>query len=211
MQLDIPALQRSAGQLGPSGIPALLRGLVRAPARRAADAVATDAPALREKLASMPVNQQQDLLLDLVRENAAVVLGQQSRDAVEADRAFKDLGFDSLTAVELRNRLTTATGLRLSATVIFDHPTPSALAQHIRAEFLPDSNGHTSEDPEEAEIRKVLASIPISALQEAGLFDALLKLANGNAEALDLGGNGEAGSIDAMDVASLVKMALPDQ
>ncbi|MDT0447344.1 type I polyketide synthase, partial [Streptomyces sp. DSM 41886] len=120
-------------------LPALLRH--RAPAhatrrrrRRAADAPAADP--LRQRLAALAEPEQRHAVLTLVRENVAAVLGHASPDTVAAGRPFKDLGFDSLTAVELRNRLNTATGLRLPATLVFDHPTPEALAGLIRTRVL---------------------------------------------------------------------------
>ncbi|MCE6998174.1 SDR family NAD(P)-dependent oxidoreductase [Saccharothrix sp. S26] len=104
-----------------------LRGLTHRP-RRIAD---TD---LARRLASLPEADQHAVVLDLVRTHTAVVLGRT--DGVAAGRAFKDLGFDSLTAVELRNRLAAALGVKLPATVTFDHPTPSALATHLRELLL---------------------------------------------------------------------------
>ncbi|WP_147425483.1 SDR family NAD(P)-dependent oxidoreductase, partial [Bailinhaonella thermotolerans] len=84
-----------------------------------------------EALAALPAEQRLRHLLDLVRTEAAATLGHGSPQTIDADRPFQEFGFDSLTAVELRNRLHTATGLRLTPTLIFDHPTPRALAAHL--------------------------------------------------------------------------------
>ncbi|MEU1799755.1 SDR family NAD(P)-dependent oxidoreductase, partial [Streptomyces sp. NPDC019937] len=128
LRLDVPALRAR-----PDGIPPMLRGLVRTPARRATAATATSAPggALADRLAGKPDAERARIVLDLVRAQIAVVLGHDSGTAIDPRRAFTELGFDSLAAVELRNALGEATGLRLTSTLIFDHPTPSALADHV--------------------------------------------------------------------------------
>ncbi|MFE9931863.1 SDR family NAD(P)-dependent oxidoreductase, partial [Streptomyces sp. NPDC005533] len=134
----------------PEAVAVLLRGL--APARRGAAGGAPAAPDLaadlRERLARAPRREHRHLLLEAVRVEVAAVLGHASRDKVPADGRFQDLGFDSLTAVELRNRLTAATGVKLPPTLIFDHPTPGALADRLRAALVPDVP--TRDAPEDA-------------------------------------------------------------
>ena len=132
IRLDLRGLAASGA------VPAVLRNVVRVPVRRAT-AAAGEAASLRERLAGLPAEDREELLLDLVTTQVAAVLGYEDSGAVRTDQVFKDLGFDSLTAVELRNRLTGATGLRLPATLVFDYPTPLALTDCLRRELLEET------------------------------------------------------------------------
>ncbi|ROO52181.1 tylactone synthase [Micromonospora sp. Llam0] len=151
-RLDLAALRREQAASGPDAVPALLRGLVPpAPARRAttsgsgggasAPAAASAEPAdhLRRRLAGQDAPARVRELLDLVRTHVAGVLALDA-GAAKADprRPFREIGFDSLTAVELRNRLSTATGLRLAPSLVFDHPDPQAVAEHLADELAAD-------------------------------------------------------------------------
>ncbi|WP_461003347.1 type I polyketide synthase, partial [Streptomonospora sediminis] len=100
---------------------------------RGADPAAT--ASFADRIAGLPAAERGTALLELVLRNAAHVLGHTAPDTVQSERRFKDAGFDSLTSVELRNRLNAETGLRLSPAAVFDHPTPEALAAHIGAEL----------------------------------------------------------------------------
>jgi acyl carrier protein len=132
MRLDAGALRAQARD---GMLPPLMRGLVRVPARRAQDA----AGSLARRLAGMPESEWEAVVLELVRAEIAVVLGHMSSTHIDPDVDFLELGFDSLAAVELRNRLATVTGLRLPPTLTFDYRTANEIACHVIK--LTDANG----------------------------------------------------------------------
>ncbi|GAB2846778.1 type I polyketide synthase [Lentzea nigeriaca] len=126
MRLDPAALRGD-------DVPALLRGLVKAKPKRAV--APSDAADLTRRLAGRTTAEQDAIVLELVCEAMAAVLGHADATGVEPGRGFLEVGFDSLTAVELRNRLAAATGLRLPSTLVFDHASPAGLATYLRGEL----------------------------------------------------------------------------
>nr|WP_204038389.1 type I polyketide synthase [Micromonospora qiuiae] len=117
-------------------VPAVLRGFVRPAVRRGVAAAAAAASPLAGQLARLTEPEQLRFLHDVINGHVTAVLGHPSGSKIDIRRPFKELGFDSLTAVELRNRLGTSIGVRLPATLVFDHPTPVALARYLRAALL---------------------------------------------------------------------------
>ncbi|MDO0938362.1 type I polyketide synthase [Streptomyces sp. DG2A-72] len=205
VRLNLPALRT----LAESGrLPALLGGLVRTRPRRAAETTVGSGVGLRERLAGMNEAEAERHLIHLVRSEVAAVLGHASPDVVGAKRSFTELGFDSLTAVELRNRLTAATGLRLPATLIFDYPNSTLLAEQIRLEIVPEGAAAEQDDPEEKAFREAVSAIPMSRFREAGLLDRVLQLADPEGQQKTAAGGEETESIDEMDVDNLIRMAL---
>ncbi|MGX7825880.1 SDR family NAD(P)-dependent oxidoreductase [Actinokineospora sp. 24-640] len=169
-------------------------------ARAAEPEPAAGGETLRTDLAALPDYERRDRVLAVVRTQVAVVLGHAGAGEVEPGRPFRDLGFDSLSAVRLRDRLRAATGLPLPATAVFDHPTPALLAEHLLTLLSPDGAGEP--DPDE-DIRRALAGIPLSRLREAGVLDLLLRLAGGDEPATTAVG---ADPLDAMDGESLLRL-----
>ncbi|WP_449224370.1 SDR family NAD(P)-dependent oxidoreductase, partial [Amycolatopsis silviterrae] len=141
-RLDLPVLGAQ------ERVPALLRGLVPARRRRAQAGGSGGGDDLARQLAGLALADRREVVLDLVLSRVALVLGHAGAGSVDAARSFTDLGFDSLTAVDLRNRLGGAVGVRLPATLVFDYPTPGALADYLLEElFGPDGGTNGAEVP----------------------------------------------------------------
>ncbi|GGN45789.1 hypothetical protein GCM10012285_29740 [Streptomyces kronopolitis] len=207
--------QRALGSGGP--VPPLLSGLLPTAARRTA--AAGPAPAgpgsaetLARTLATLTRDEAHHAVLDVVCTQVAAVLGHASAAEVGDQQSFKDLGFDSLTAVELRNRLGAATGALLPATLVFDYPTPLALADHLCTELVPEHPVGPAAAPEdEAAVREALAAIPLARLRAAGLLDDLLALAQPEPSAADRAPEADdapdSDAIESMEVDDLVRLA----
>ncbi|MGP3939631.1 SDR family NAD(P)-dependent oxidoreductase [Streptomyces sp. 6N106] len=208
MKLD-PGALRAQAATGP--VPPLLRGLVRQSRRTAR--TAADMDAFTQRLTRATAEEQEQILLGLVCREAARVLGHASAHAIGPDLAFNEIGFDSLTAVELRNRLANHTGIRLPATLVFDYPTPTALMRHLRIKLCPDAPPAQSHNgSEEEDLRRALARTPLSRFQELGILDTLMTLVRESEAEQPVDGQSADGqsvaTIADMDVASLVQRAM---
>ncbi|MFE2146390.1 acyl carrier protein, partial [Streptomyces sp. NPDC059456] len=137
---------------------------------------------LEERLARMRPADREPAVLDLIRAQVAAV-SHSDPDTIDVNKGFTDLGLDSLAAIDLRNRLQTATGMRLPATMMFDYPSPVVMAEFLLEEILPaiedvaEPEPAAATDRDDESVREALSSIPVAALREAGLLDALLRLA----------------------------------
>ncbi len=194
----VPARLDLRGAGGP-----LVADLVRAPRRR----VTVTEESQAGRLAALPPAERQEQLVTLVRAQVAAVLGHDGADQVALGRSFRELGFDSLTAVELRNRLNAATGLRLPATLAFDYPTPTELAAFLAAELVPSDATARPADPDE-EVRDLLRTIPVARLRAAGLLEALIELGRTVTGQAAEEPAAPAADISSMNAADLIRMAM---
>ncbi|MBP2472363.1 polyketide synthase 12 [Crossiella equi] len=151
-------------------LPPLWAEVVRRRARRVerATTAGTAPTAGTDPLAGVDPEERLHVLTELVRGHAAAVLGHGAADRIDPNRAFTEVGFDSLSAVELRNRLNTATGLRLPATAVFSHPNPVALARKLASDLFPETEQPAQDDQTEPD-RAALADEAIDALDVASL------------------------------------------
>ncbi|MFB9909383.1 type I polyketide synthase [Allokutzneria oryzae] len=166
----------------------------------AAAKVGTGEASLKDRIATLSPAERSLTIASVVRTQVAASLKYPGPESVETGRAFRELGFDSLTAVDLRNRLGEATGLRFPVTVVFDHPNVVELAKHVEKQLLPEA---AIAPVESNETLALLSTISLDRLREAGLLDTLLRMANGAPDEEQ-----ESDSIDDMDVSALVAMAL---
>jgi polyketide synthase 12 len=216
-RVDIAALRdKTAGEL-----PLLLRDLAgEGRPRRSKTGATTDGNlGLTARLAGLPDEEAAAAVLDWVRDQVAVVLGHPAGTTVDADQAFKQLGFDSLTSVELCNRLAASTALRLPSTLVFSYPTPRELGGHLFTLLRPEPDAGQGAEADstadqDAEIREALRNVSIDGLRSAGLLDLVLACAgqdrpdNGGPEP-DAGTGAD--ELSDLDLDALVELALDEK
>ncbi|WP_406289346.1 type I polyketide synthase [Embleya sp. NBC_00896] len=207
-RVDVSALRNKTGD----ELPLLLRGLVDGgrPLRNRASTTGDGGPlGLPARLVTLSEGEAEAAVLDWVRDQVAIVLGHPAGAAVDADQAFTHLGFDSLTSVELCNRLASSTGLRLPSTLVFSYPTPRELGRHVCGLLRPAARTGSAED---AEIREVLRNVPIDRLRSAGILELVLACADpSRSDADGQPPDADAGELAVMDLEALVDLALHER
>jgi polyketide synthase 12 len=216
-RFDLAALRAKA----PHDVPPLLRELADSgPGRRSRPHTTprtAAAPTLAAKVAALPAEEARQTVLDWVRDQVALVLGHPSGAGIDVDQAFTPLGIDSLTAVELCNRLAAATALRLPSALVFSYPTPRELSEHICHLLRPatDDGPPAADDAQDSEIRAVLHSVPIERLRAAGLLDLVLACAQEPAPdgvtPTTTDPDPGAGELSDLDLEALVDLALDEK
>ncbi|MFI7003375.1 SDR family NAD(P)-dependent oxidoreductase [Nocardia sp. NPDC050175] len=181
-------------------IPWLLRDLVR----RRTDPVGADDGVLAARVAALPVEKRGPVILNFVRTSVAMILGYSSQELLDPEKAFSELGFDSLSAVELRNRVNAAAGLRLPPTLVFDYPSATALAKYLEGKLTTGTTDFDEAVDNERQVRRLLREIPLAALRRAGLLEQLLRLDDADSGVESVG----ADEIDDMDADALIRKAL---
>jgi acyl carrier protein len=202
VRFDSAALRAGArgGMLQP-----ILSGIVRVPTR----ASRASGGELASKLVGVPEAKREAVILEFVTGHVAAVLGHSSIQVVDPQRPFRELGFDSLSAIELRNRLAVAAGVSLPSTLVFDYPTPVRVAGFLGSKIEPGGARGVEVEPGEALVREALLSIPLSRLRRAGLLDGLMELIRSDGEVLSVDdGDADGGDVDGMDAAELVRHAM---
>ncbi|MEU0786324.1 type I polyketide synthase [Streptomyces sp. NPDC006173] len=210
-RVDLAALRRRSGD----ELPLLLRELAASGRPRRDPAGPTgekDTAGLTGRLTALPEEQAQAAATDWVRDQVAIVLAHPSGAAVDADQAFTQLGFDSLTAVELCNRLAATTGLRLPSTLVFSYPTPRELGHHLVGLLRPEPDPQADAD---ATIRQILHTLTPDRLREAGLLDQVLACADPlsatGPHPADTGTDTGADELSDLDLEALVDLALDEK
>ncbi|MEV5873284.1 type I polyketide synthase [Streptomyces sp. NPDC052101] len=211
-RVDVAALRNKTGD----ELPLLLRDLVDAgrPLRSRPGTTRDAGPlGLPARLVTLSEGEAEAAVQDWVRDQVAIVLGHPSSAAIDADQAFTHLGFDSLTSVELCNRLASSTGLRLPSTLVFSYPTPRQLSEHLFGLLRPEPATRTGPD-EDAEIREALRNVSIDRLRSAGILELVLECADpsgadggGQVPDADTG----ADELAALDLDALVDLALDER
>ncbi|WP_280275902.1 type I polyketide synthase [Nocardia wallacei] len=207
--LVVPARIDTAALAASGSVPAIAR-LVARSRRRASNQGSAQQSKLSALLHGHNETEQERLILEFVRGQVAIVLGHDTPQTVPPEEPFKSLGFDSLSAVEFRNRLQTATALKIPATIVFDHPTPKALAHYLRTQITPQHTTDTDTELSESDLRSLLSRLPIDIIRNSGIAEIARGLADQHA------GHGPAEpsadkAIEDLDANELIDLAMGHQ